>query len=88
MYLFSTITRGIYRHVFYVDDAVRIGTLTTFSINENSSHQVSAINSSTFKRIIMHDYKTIQEILIITDNYVDLFQHIDDVLFKKIMDKL
>jgi hypothetical protein len=88
MYLFSTITRGIYRHVFHIDGAVYIGTLTTFSINETSSHQVSEMLSHAFKRIIMDDYKTIQERLIYTDNYVDLYQHIDDVLLKKIIEKL
>lgn len=88
MYLFSTITRGIYRHVFHIDGAVHIGTLTTLSINENSSHQVSEINSHIFKRIIMRDHETIQERLIITDNYVDLYQHIDDALLNKILDKI
>ncbi len=88
MYLFSTITRGIYRHVFHIDGTVHIGTLTIFSINETTSHQVSSILSPVFKRIIMDDYKTIQERLICTDNYVDLYQHIDDVLLKKIIDKL
>lgn len=88
MYLFSTITRGIYRHVFHIDGAVHISTLTTNSINETSSYQVTEINSHIFKRIIMHDYETIQERLIITDNYVDLYQHIDDALLNKILDKI